>query len=144
MAQICESDLLRTKSSSINKNPWRRVSSETTHITSKVLLLSQDGLVPIKLALKLDDELLHVLLVRSLPEHRLENLLVGDFRRDRIKLRILNARRLLELGTGLGVGRNQLRARAQRRDVPRDGARLEKLKAVLLLEKKKKRTDKDK
>jgi hypothetical protein len=113
-----------------------------THITSKVLLLSQDGLVPIKLALNLNDELLHVLLVRSLPEHRLENFLVGDFRRDRIKLRILDARRLLELGTGLGIGRNQLGARAQRRDVPRDGARLEQLKPVLLL--KKTKTNKDK
>ena len=117
-------------------------SERATHITGKVLLLSQDGLVPVKLALKLNDELLHVLLVRSLPEHRLENFLVGDFRHDRIKLRILDARRLLELGTGLGIGRNQLGARAQRRDVPRDGARLEQLKPVILLKKKKQKKQK--
>ena len=111
-------------------------SERATHITSKVLLLPQDCLVPIKLALKLSDELLYTLLVRHLPEARLENFLPGDARHDRIKLRILDACRLLVLGVGLGLSRDQLCARAKRRDVPSDGARLEQLKAIVLLKKK--------
>ena len=114
-------------------NPSGRVFERATHITSEVLLLSQDDLVRIEPLFKLSGELLHKLLVRGLLKARLENFLPDDDRRDRIKVRILDARRLLKLGVGLGVAGDQLCARPERRDVPPDGARLEQLKPIILL-----------
>ena len=96
-------------------------------------MLSQDDLVRIELLFKLSGEFLHKLLVRGLPKARLENFLPNDDRCERIKVRILDARRLLELGVSLGVAGDQLCARAERRDVSPDGARLEQLKAIILL-----------
>ena len=105
----------------------------SAHITTNVLLLAQDGFVPIKLALKLNNELLHTFLIGHTPLVLLENLLVGNVRRDRIKLRILDACRLLEFGIGLGLGRDQLWARAERREVPSNGARLVQLETIFML-----------
>jgi len=105
----------------------------SAHITSKVLLLAQDGFVPIELALKLNDELLHTFLIRHPPAVALVNFLERNVRRDRIKLRILDTCRLLELGIGLRLSGDQLWAGALRREVPCDGARLEQLEAIVLL-----------
>jgi hypothetical protein len=49
-----------------------------TYITSKVLLFAQDGFVSIKLDFKQSHELLHTLLIRHLPEVRLDNFLPGN------------------------------------------------------------------
>jgi hypothetical protein len=108
------------------------VSRKSTYITSKILLLAQDDLVSIKLAIKLTDELLHTLLIRFLPVELLEKLLIGNVRRVRVKVRIFDTGRLLELGTGLGLCRDQLWARAERREVPSDGARFVKPEAIAL------------
>ncbi len=48
-------------------------------------------------------------------------------------MRIFDAGRLLELGVSLGLSRDQLWARAKRRDVPRDSARFVQLESVSLL-----------
>jgi hypothetical protein len=74
-----------------------------------------------------------MLLIRCLPIAWLENLLHGNACRDRVKLRILDACSLLELGIRLGFGRDELWARAKGREVPSDGARLEQLEAIFLL-----------
>ena len=105
----------------------------STHITSKVLLLAQEPFVPIELAFKLTGELLHLRLIRRLPKDRLVNLLPDNASRDRIKLRILDASRLLELGMRLWLSRDQLWTRPKRRDVPPDGVRAEQLEAIFLL-----------
>ena len=104
-----------------------------THVTGKVLLLSQDGLISIELAFKLAEQLLHTLLIRYSPPELLEYLLLGKSRRDRIKIRKLDAGRLFEFGVGLGLGGDQLWARAKGREVPSDSARLEQLESVILL-----------
>ncbi len=104
-----------------------------TYITSKVLLLAQDDLVSIKLAFKLPSQLLHTLLIRYASRKQLENLLFGNSRRNRIKIRVLDACRLLEFGACLGLSRDQLRPRAKGREVATDSARLEQIESVILL-----------
>lgn len=131
----------RVSSHQHRRNPSGRVFQRATHITSKVLLLSQDDLVRIELAFKLSGELLHKFLIRLLPKARLENFLLGDARHERIKLRILDARCLLELGVGLGVAGDQICARPKRRKVPSDGARLVQLKAIILLKIRQKKNE---
>ena len=116
--------------STVQRGTLRRGS---THITGKVLLLAQDGLISIELAFKLADQLLHVLLIRYFPIEFLEYLLVANSRHDRIKIRILDAGRLLEFGTGLALGRNQLWAGADACEVASDSARLVQLEPVSLL-----------
>ena len=105
----------------------------SAHITSKVLLLAQGSFVPSKFVFKPSDKRLHMLLIRLHTNVQLETFRPDNLQRDRIKLRILDACRLLELGTGLGLSRYQLCARAKRREVPPDGARLEQLEAIILL-----------
>jgi hypothetical protein len=105
----------------------------STYITSKVLLLAQEGFVPIKLAFKLSRELLHLRLIRRHLKERLVDFLLDNAISDRIELRILDASRLLELGMCLGLSRDQFWAGAKGRDVPPDGARLEQLEAIFLL-----------
>jgi hypothetical protein len=52
---------------------------------------------------------------------------------DRVELGILDARRLLELGEGLGLGGDQRGARSELGEVAADGARLEEFEAVVFL-----------
>jgi hypothetical protein len=103
------------------------------HITSKVLLLAQDGLVHVQLALKGREERLDALLVDRQPVDLLVQRLLENLVRDRVELRILDARRLLELGTGLGLGGDQRGARPELGEVAADGARLEELEVVVFL-----------
>jgi len=81
----------------------------------------------------LRDQLLDALLVRRQPAELLEHPFHKDAARDRFKLRILDARRLLEFCAGLGIGGDQLGSRPERREVAADGARFEQLEAVVLL-----------
>ena len=105
------------------------------HITSKILLLAQDSIEYIKLIFKSSDELLDVPLVRRLPTELLDYLLFDKATRNRLKLCILDARGLLEFCLRLRLGRDQLWAGSERREVTTDGAGFEQLKpAVLLLE----------
>ena len=104
-----------------------------THVTSKVLLLAQDGLISIELAFKLPEQFLYTLLIRFTPPPLLEYLLFGKSQRDRIKIRILDAGCLLEFGTGLRLSRDQLWAGANGREVSSDSARLEQLESIILL-----------
>jgi len=104
MEEICEGDLLR----------------KMVSYTSS--LLSSCGM-----------SCLNALLVWRLPAIRLVHPLDQNVTHDRLKMRILDARRLLELGAGLGLGEDQLWAGSEGRDVATDGARLEKFKAVVLL-----------
>ena len=106
---------------------------DQTHIAREVLLLAQDGLVPVELTFELRDQLLDALLVRRQPAVRLVHFFRNDAGRNRIKLRILDARRLLEFCVGLGIGGDQLGPRPERRDVAADGARFVQLEAVVLL-----------
>jgi hypothetical protein len=122
----------RVRSINIEQTPDARLRAGT-YITSKVLLLAQECFVPIKLAFKLSGELLDLRLIRRLSKKRLVNLLFGNAIRDRIKLRILDSSRLLELSMCLGLSRNQLWTRPKRRDVPPYGARLEQLEPIFLL-----------
>lgn len=110
--------------------------NEKTHFASEVLLLAQDGLVPVELGFELRHQLLDALLVRRQPAVLLEDLFDEDAGQDRFELRILDARRLLEFRARLGVGRDQLGSRPERGDVTADSARLEQLKAIVLLLKK--------
>ena len=87
----------------------------------------------IKLDFKQSHELLHTLLIRHHPEARLDYFLIGNDRSERVKLCILDACRLLELGIRLGLSRDELWARAKGGDVPSDGARLEQLETIILL-----------
>jgi hypothetical protein len=132
MEEICEGDLL-CKLVHQYRRPFLTRQSSKTYITSEVLLLSQDGLVYIQLTFELRDELLDALLVCRLPAIRLVHPLDQNATHDRLKMRIFDARRLLELGTGLGLGGDQLWAGSEGRNVATDGARLEKFKAVVLL-----------
>jgi hypothetical protein len=104
-----------------------------THITGKVLLLAQDSLIPIELGFDLSYQLLGSLLVCRLPDVRLDKFFPNKGSCDRVKLSILDACRLLELCIGLGVRRDQLRARSERGEVSTDSARLVQLKSVVLL-----------
>jgi len=104
-----------------------------THIAREVVLLAQDGLIPVELGFELRDQLLDALLVRRQPAVRLVHSFRNDAGRNRIKLRILDARRLLEFCVGLGIGGDQLGPRPERRDVAADGARFVQLEAVVLL-----------
>jgi hypothetical protein len=72
MEEICEGDLLHKVVHQYRRPFLTRQSSET-YITSKVLLLSKDGLVYIQLTFELRDELLDALLVRRLPPILLEH-----------------------------------------------------------------------
>jgi len=69
-------------------------------------LFAQDGLVPIELTFELRNELLDALLVRRRTPVLLEHPLEDDAPYDRVKLRIFDARRLLELCASLGLGRD--------------------------------------
>jgi hypothetical protein len=102
------------------------------NITRNIFLPTQDGIIPIKLAFELTAELLYALLVRCLSEVLLDHPFPKNASRDRIKL-VLNARRLLELRAGLGLGGDQLRAGPEGGDIACDGARLEQLEAIVLL-----------
>jgi hypothetical protein len=103
------------------------------HITSKVLLFAQDGLVHVKLAPEDREERLDALFVNRLPEHLLEERLLENLLPDRVELGILDARRLLELGEGLGLGGDQRGARPEPGEVAANGARLEEFEAVVFL-----------
>jgi hypothetical protein len=104
-------------------------------------LLAQDGLVPIELTFEERELRLDTLLVYRLPEDLLEHCLFEDVGRDRVELRILHARRLLEFRTSPGLRRDQLRAGSERGEVAADSARLEELEAVLqLLDRQQKKT----
>jgi len=117
------------------------VSNKKTHITSKVLLLAKDGLISVELGLELRDELIDAVLVRRQSAVLLEHLFDENAGHDGLKVGIFDARRLLELCAGLGIGGDQLRARAERRQVATDGARFVQLEAVvLLLDRERKRT----
>ena len=94
---------------------------------------SQDGLVSVQLTFQLRDELLDALFVRRLAAVLLEHPLHEDASRDRLKLAILDARCLFELGAGLWIGGDQLWAGPERREVATDAARLEQLEAIVLL-----------
>ena len=100
-------------------------------------MLAQDSLIAIQFGFKERDQLLDALLVRRLPIKLLEHPFLGDAARDRVELRILDAGRLLELGTGLGLGGEQLWARPKRGEIAPDSARLEQLKVVLLTRRQK-------
>jgi len=82
--------------------------TKRTHVTSKVSLLAQYGLVSIELTFELRGEFLDALLVHRLTTARLDHLFPENDARDRIKLRILDARCLLELCVCLGLRRDQL------------------------------------
>jgi hypothetical protein len=105
----------------------------TTHITSKVLLLAQDGLVPIELTFEEREVRIDTLLVYRLPEHLLERCLSENVAGDRVELSILHARRLLESRTRPELRRDQLRASSECGEVAADSARLEELEAILHL-----------
>ena len=96
-------------------------------------MLAQDDLVCVELAFQLVDQLLDALLIRRQPAALLEHPFDNNASRDRIKLRVLDARRLLELCAGLGIGGDQLRAGPERREVSADSARLVQLEAIVLL-----------
>ena len=96
-------------------------------------MLAQDDLVHVELSLQLGDQLLDALLVRRQPFVALEHPFSNDAFRDRTKLRVFDARGLLELCAGLGIGGDQLGAGPERRKVSADSARLEQLETVLLL-----------
>jgi len=81
----------------------RTINRTETYITSKVLLPPQDGIVCVQLTFELRDELLDALLIRRLPAVLLEHPFYNNASRDRLKLGILDARRLLELGVGLAL-----------------------------------------
>ena len=104
-----------------------------THVTGKILLLAQDDLISIELAFKLPEQFLYTLLVRFAPPELLEYLFFRNSRRDRIKIRILDAGRLLEFGTCLRLSRDQLWAGANGRKVPSDSAGLEQFESIILL-----------
>jgi hypothetical protein len=89
--------------------------------------------VSIKLDFKQSHELLDTLLIRLHPEARLDYFLIGNDCSKRVKLCILDACRLLELGIRLGLTRDELWARAKGGEVPSDGARLEQLETIILL-----------
>ena len=107
--------------------------TKRTHVTSKVFLLAQYGLVSIELTFELRGEFLDALLVHRLTTARLDHLFPENDARDRIKLRILDARCLLELCVCLWLRRDQLWARPERRNVAADSTRLEQLETVVLL-----------
>jgi hypothetical protein len=73
------------------------------HITSKVLLLAQDDLVRVELTFQLGCQLLDALLVRRQPAERFENPFSNNASRDRIELRVFDARSLLEASNFLNV-----------------------------------------
>jgi hypothetical protein len=123
----------RARSISIDDSTGALRTGGGTHITSKVLLLAQDGLISIELAFKLAEQILHTILIRYSPPVALEYLLKGKSRRDRIEIRIFDAGRLLEFGTGLGLSRDQLWAGADAREVACNSARLVQLESVILL-----------
>ena len=79
------------------------------HITSEVLLLAQDDLIHVELAFQLRDELIDAVLVRRQSAVLLEHLFDENAGHDGLKVGIFDARRLLELCAGLGIGGDQLR-----------------------------------
>ena len=93
----------------------------------------QDGIISVQLTFQLRNELLDALLVRSLSAVLLEHPFYEDASRDGLKLAIFDARRLLKLGAGLGIGRDQLGAGPERREVATDSTRLEQLETIVLL-----------
>ena len=135
MEKICEGNILQMGSIDDSMGLWGtlRTTKQGTHITSKVLLLAQDGLISIEFAFKLAKQFLHTLLIRYSAPELLEYLLFGNSRRDRIKICILDASRLLEFGMGLGLSGDQLCAGSEGRQVPSDSARLVQLESVILL-----------
>jgi hypothetical protein len=96
-------------------------------------LLAQDGLINVELGLELRDELIDAVLVRWQSAVLLEHLFEENAGHDGLKVGIFDARRLLELCMGLGIGGDQLWARAERCEIAADGARLVELEAVVLL-----------
>lgn len=131
MEQICEGDLLHGYS--IRSTALLVFRTKRTHVASKVFLLAQYGLVSIELTFELRDEFLDALLVHRLTTARLDHLFPENDARNRIELRILDACCLLELCVCLGLCRDQLWARPERRNVAADSARLEQLETVVLL-----------
>jgi hypothetical protein len=99
-------------------------------------LPAQDGFVSVQLGFELRDELLHAFLVRRLPEIRPVHFLEHNLSYDWFELCILDARRLLEPSVGLRLSWDQLLPRPELRDVATDGARLEQLEAIVLLDDK--------
>jgi len=86
-----------------------------TYIASEVLLLAQDGLISIELCFELRDQLLDALLVRRQNAELLEHSFHNNAARNRFKLCILDARRLLEFRRALGsVGSARVQTRASR------------------------------
>ena len=78
-------------------------------------MLAQDDLIHVELTFQLGDQLLDALLIRRQPAVLLEHPFVNNASGDRIKLRAFDARGLLELCAGLGIGGDQLQARPERR-----------------------------
>ena len=96
-------------------------------------MLVQYDLIHIELTFQLGDQLLDALFVRRQPAVLLEHPFYNNASGDRIKLRVFDARRLLELCARLGIGGDQLRAGPEGREVSTDSARLEELETIVLL-----------
>ena len=96
-------------------------------------MLAQDDLIHVELTFQLGDQLLDALLIRRQPAVLLEHPFYNNASGDRIKLRVFDARSLLEPCAGLGIGGDQVRAGPERRKVSTDSARLEELEAIVLL-----------
>jgi hypothetical protein len=103
-----------------------------TYITSEVLLPAQNGLISVEFTFELRNELLDALLVRRLPTAWLVNLFHKNAARDWLELRVFDARRLLELGAGLGLHGDQLWAGPLGREIAANGARLVQFEAIVL------------
>ena len=96
-----------------------------TYISSEVLLLAQDSLIPVQLNLEPRDELSHERLVGRLTKVGLEHLFCRNRTNNRVPLRILDTASLLVLGDCAGFGGDQGGARSESGEMTADGARLE-------------------
>jgi hypothetical protein len=102
-------------------------------VAREVPLLGQDRLVARELGLERLRELGHPRLVGLLAEHRREDPLVHDPRRERVEVRDLDRLGLVEERGLVRVARREERRLGFGGDVPRDGAGLEQDEAVVLL-----------
>jgi hypothetical protein len=103
----------------------------TTYIASEVLLLAQDGLVPVQLRIELRAELSHECLVGLLAIADPEHLLERNHTDDRVELRVLDAGSLLVLGERARFGRHERGASPERGEVTADSARLVQLETIV-------------
>ena len=93
-----------------------------THVTGKILLLAQDGLIPVELTFQELNELFDAVLIRSHANDGLDILFERDEARKRFELRILSACRLLKFRERLGLAGDQLGAGPLSRKVATDSA----------------------